>query len=132
MSDALGNVDLATDYHLVSSETKLKIEAEVRRLVEEGKERAMKVLTENKKDLEIIAKALMEYEVLNMEEINKVLKGEKLSKLTSQPAVSLKLPELILPNPMPGQSSGTQVGARATKGGNDSSASGGGDGGAKL
>ncbi|KAL8991376.1 MAG: hypothetical protein Q9177_000188 [Variospora cf. flavescens] len=131
MSDALGNVDLATNYDLISPETKLKIEAEVRRLVEEGKERAKKILMENKKELDLIAKALMEYEVLNLEEVNKILKGEKLSKLTSQPAVPLKLPELILPNPLPGQSTGKQAGAGATNGGNESSGSGG-DGGAKL
>ncbi|KAL8908043.1 MAG: hypothetical protein Q9207_001022 [Kuettlingeria erythrocarpa] len=131
MSDALGNIDLATNYDLISPETKSKIEVEVRRLVEEGRERATKVLTENKKELDIIAKALMEYEVLNLEEVGKVLKGEKLPKLTSQPTVPLKLPDLILPSPIPGQSAGTQGRPGATKGGKDSSSSGG-DGGAKL
>ncbi|KAL8841629.1 MAG: hypothetical protein Q9170_000843 [Blastenia crenularia] len=128
MSDAVGNVDLASDYGHISSETKLKIEAEVRRLVEEGKERAKRILMENKKELDIIAQALMEYEVLNLDEVNKVLKGEKLPKLTSKPAVPLKLPDIVLPAALPGQTSGTQ--GRAS--GSDDSSGSGGDGAAKL
>ena len=126
MSDGLGNIDLASDYRLISSETKSKIEAEVRRFVEEGRDRATKILTENKHELDIIAKALMEYEVLNLEEVNKVLKGEKLPKLTSKSSVPLKLPDIVLPAALPGQSSGT------VNGNSDSSTGSGGDGGAKL
>ncbi|KAL8759194.1 MAG: hypothetical protein Q9199_000952 [Rusavskia elegans] len=130
MSDLLGNIDLASNYDLHSSETKAKIEAEVRRLVEEGRERATKILSENRKELDIIAKALMEYEVLSLEEVNKILKGEKLPKLTSKPAAPLKLPDLVLPTgSLPGQSS-SQAGP--APGSNDSSSSSGGDGGAKL
>ena len=132
MSDALGNIDLASNYDLHSSETRAKIESEVRRLVEEGRERATKILSENRKELDIIAKALMEYEALSLEEVNKVLKGEKLPKLTGKPAAPLKLPDLVLPTgSLPGQS-GSQTGVGATHGSNDSSSSSGGNGGAKL
>ncbi|KAL9037035.1 MAG: hypothetical protein Q9180_003955, partial [Flavoplaca navasiana] len=83
-------------------------------------------------ELDIIAKALMEYEALNLEEVNKVLKGEKLPKLTSKPTAPLKLPDLVLPTgSLPGQS-GSQTGVGATHGSNDSSSSSGGNGGAKL
>ncbi|KAL8679744.1 MAG: hypothetical protein Q9186_004016 [Xanthomendoza sp. 1 TL-2023] len=133
MSDALGNIDLASNYSFHSSETRAKIESEVRRLIEEGRERATKLLSENRKELDIIAKALMEYEVLNLEEVNKVLKGEKLPKLTSKPAAPMKLPDLILPaSSLPAQS-GPQAGVGSgAKGSNDSSSGSGGDGGAKL
>lgn len=127
MSDDLGNIDLATNYDLVSPETKRKIESEVRRLIEEGKARATKLLTENRRELDIIARALMEYEVLNLDEVDKVLKGERLPKLTSKPAVPIKLPELVLPAGL----SGPQSGASSATGSNDTSGSGG-DGGAKL
>ncbi|KAL8818712.1 MAG: hypothetical protein Q9223_002707 [Gallowayella weberi] len=134
MSDALGNIDLASNYHFNSSETKAKIESEVRRLVEEGRERATKLLSEHRKELDIIAKALMEYEVLNLEEVNKVLKGEKLPKLTSKPAAPMKLPDLILPaGSLPGQQqSGSSSSTGVGPGSNDSSSGSGGDGGAKL
>ena len=130
MSELLGNIDLASNYDLHSSETKAKIEAEIRRLVEEGRERAIKILNENRKELDIIAKALLEYEVLSLEEVNKVLKGEKLPKLVSKPSAPLKLPDLLLPTgSLPGQSS---AGVGSAPGSDDSSSSSGGDGGAKL
>ncbi|KAL8736327.1 MAG: hypothetical protein Q9181_002481 [Wetmoreana brouardii] len=127
MSDDLGNIDLATNYDLISSETKQKIESEVRRLIEESRARAIRVLTDNRKELDIIAKALMEYEVLSLEEVERVLRGEKLPKLTSKPAAPIKLPELVLPTSLPGQ----QPGAGPATSSNESSGSGG-DGGVKL
>ena len=110
MSDKLGNVDLNTDYNMLSSDTKAQIEHEVRRLVEEGRERAMKMLTERRKDLDIIAKALVEYEVLNLEEMEKVLRGEKLQKLSSIPAMPIKLPGLSVGLPGMGGGPGAEKG----------------------
>lgn len=79
MSDLVGNVDLAEDYEQLSSETRQRVESEVRRLVEEGRQRALKLLTENRDGLERLAKALVEYETLDKEEIEKVVRGEKLT-----------------------------------------------------
>ena len=97
MSDVLGNVDLNSDYADLSTETKQQIEREVRRLVEEGRQRATKILTEKRKELDIIAKALVEYEVLNLDEMNRVLKGEKLKKLTALPNAPMTVPEIVGP-----------------------------------
>ena len=79
MSELLGNVDLTEDYERLSSETKQQVEKEVRRLVEEGRQRAWKLLTDNRDGLERLAKALVEYETLDKEEIEKVVRGEKLT-----------------------------------------------------
>ncbi|KZF24828.1 cell division protease ftsH [Xylona heveae TC161] len=98
MSDLIGNVDLNTDYARLSSETKQTIEREVRRLVEEGRDRATRLLTSKRKELDILANALVEYESLNKEEMEKVLRGEKLpDRVTSLPNVPLKLPESLMP-----------------------------------
>ena len=99
MSDKIGNVDLNTDYSRLSAETRQLIDREVRRLIDEGRDRATKLLTDKRKDLDILAKALVEYETLNKEEIERVLRGEKLpEKLKSNPHVPIKLPEpLMLP-----------------------------------
>ena len=97
MSDLLGNMDFASSYQHLSSETKLKIEQEVTRFVEEGKSRATALLKEKREELDILAKALVEYETLNLEEINKVLKGEKLDKMSARIKTPLKLPEIVLP-----------------------------------
>jgi len=94
-SKKLGNVDLSTNYNSLSSETKQEIEAEVRRLVEEARARATKILVERRKELELLSKALMEYETLTKEEMEKVLRGEKLDKLESSPHAPLKLPEAL-------------------------------------
>lgn len=105
MSDILGNMDFASSYNYLSSETKSKIEKEVTRFVEEGKARATALLTEKRAELDILAKALVEYETLSLEEVKKVLKGEKLDKMTTLQSSPLKLPEIVLPPGMGGETS---------------------------
>lgn len=130
MSDVLGNMDFATTYEHLSSETKRKIEQEVTRFVEEGKSRATALLTEKRKELDILAKALMEYETLSLEEVKKVLKGEKLDKMATLSQSPLKLPEIVLPPGMGGEGSPSHS-ARDVDQGADNGR-GDGSGGAKL
>ena len=59
----------------VSEDTAQIIDAEVRRIVEEGFDEAEKILTDKKNDLESLAQALLEYETLSGEEIKELLKG---------------------------------------------------------
>ena len=106
MSDKLGNVDLADGYEHLSSETKQQIESEVRRMIEEGRQRATALLTERRKELDILAKALVEYEVLSLDEMQRVLKGEKLQKMASISKMPMKLPEIVLPPGIGGGSGG--------------------------
>ena len=115
-SDVLGDVDLNSNYKSLSSETKRKIEREVQRLLEEGRQRATKILTEKRKELDVLANALLEYEVLNLNEIQRVLKGEKLEKLKILPGTPIKLPELAIPPTIGGQLPGTP---ETTPGGTD-------------
>lgn len=95
-SEKLGNVDLASDYDSLSSETKQAIEAEVRRMIEEARNRATNILTEKRTELELLTKALVEYETLTKEEMEKVLKGEKLEKIEVLAAAPIKLPETMI------------------------------------
>lgn len=80
-SDLLGDVDLDSRYARLSSETKQQIETEVRRIMDEARQRARRILTARRRELDILARALVEYEVLNLDEMQRVLKGEKLLKL---------------------------------------------------
>ena len=80
-SKKLGNVDLASDYDRLSSETKQEIEKEVRNVVEAARERADKIISDHRKELELLKDALLEFETLDKEEILKVIKGEKLKKI---------------------------------------------------
>ncbi|KAK2731755.1 hypothetical protein FQN57_003180 [Myotisia sp. PD_48] len=95
-SKKLGSVDLLTNYETLSSETKQEIEAEVRRLVDEASCRATSILTERRKELELLTKALVEYETLSREEMEKILRGEKLDKLQSVPKAPVMLPDSLV------------------------------------
>ena len=64
----------------VSEDTAKVIDAEVKRLVEEAKTKARKIITENIDQLHIIAKGLLEYETLTGEEIKDLLNGIKPSR----------------------------------------------------
>jgi cell division protease FtsH len=59
----------------ISAETAKIIDAEVKRLVQQGFDEAKNILTTRLEDLHTLAKSLLEYETLSGEEIIKVLQG---------------------------------------------------------
>ena len=61
----------------MSEATAQIIDQEVRRLIEEAEGKAKQILTERIDALHIIAKSLLEYESLSSDEIDQVLRGEK-------------------------------------------------------
>jgi cell division protease FtsH len=61
----------------VSEETSRKIDAEIRRLIEAGYAEAEKILNEKRADLELLAKALLEFETLSGDEIKDLLAGKR-------------------------------------------------------
>ena len=66
----------------MSEETAKKVDAEVKKIVEKGYERARQVLTEKIDDLHKLAKALLVYETLTGDEIRDlILKGIQPTKL---------------------------------------------------
>jgi len=65
----------------MSEETQSKIDAEVRKLVEEGYKRAEQIIRDKIDELHIIAKGLLEYETLTGDEIVDLLKGKKPDRL---------------------------------------------------
>jgi len=89
MSDRLGRVryqaneqelflgHAVTQTQNVSEATAQIIDQEVRRLIEEAEGKAKQILSDRIDDLHIIAKSLLEYESLSREEIDQVLRGEK-------------------------------------------------------
>lgn len=94
MSDVLGNVDLASNHDKLSPATKQKVESEVRRIIEEGRIRATNLLVSKRRELDYLAKALVDYETLDREEAFKVVKGEKLEGRAIMPSGNIKIPEL--------------------------------------
>ena len=56
------------------------IDDEIRKIVDDAYLDATKILKKKKKDLDLIANALLEYETLNSDDITNVIKGKKLDK----------------------------------------------------
>ncbi len=87
-SELLGNVDYANerDSYLGSvnggtshsGNTQKVIDDEVKRIADEGYERAKAILTEKLEDLHRLAQGLLEYETLTGDQIRKVIAGEPL------------------------------------------------------
>lgn len=94
MSEKLGDVDFNDDYSRLSPQTKERIDEEVRRIIEQARKDATEILKKKRVELDRIAEALVEYETLDQEEIQKVIRGEKLvNKIKILPNVPTKLPE---------------------------------------
>ncbi|WP_445681281.1 ATP-dependent zinc metalloprotease FtsH [Radicibacter daui] len=92
MSDKLGRVrysaneqevflghSVAQQQHMSEATAQL-IDEEVRRLIEDAEASARRILTEHKDQLEAITQALLEYETLSGDEVDKLLKGESIER----------------------------------------------------
>src|SRR5215510_3333156 len=62
----------------MSEDTARLIDEEIRRIVTEGERKAREVLAVNRDKLEAITQALMEYETISGEEVNALMRGEKI------------------------------------------------------
>jgi cell division protease FtsH len=86
LSKKLGPIDYADDSEeyfakqKVSAETRKIIDEEVKEIVEKAHQRARKILTDRRKDLETLAQGLLEYETLSGDEIKELLSGKKPNK----------------------------------------------------
>jgi cell division protease FtsH len=61
----------------MSEDTARLIDEEIRRIVTEGEQKAWEVLLANRKELEAITQALMEYETISGDEVHALMRGEK-------------------------------------------------------
>ena len=86
-SEELGNVDYTPSEQqgmfqpsAASPETQERIDAEVRKIVDEGYETARRILTEQADAHEYLAQALLEYETLTGDDIRRAIAGEPLHR----------------------------------------------------
>jgi cell division protease FtsH len=108
MSDEFGPLNFSPGKHEVflgrdfsqgntlSEDTAQRIDAEIRRIVFQQYERAKAILTEHRKDLEQIGDALLEYETLDGDDIDTLLRGGKLTRPVA--AVARKAKEAATPD----------------------------------
>jgi cell division protease FtsH len=89
----------------ISEETVRKIDSEIKRLVETGYAEARRILTENRAELEMLAKGLLEYETLTGDEIKDLLAGKPpVREGVTEPATprTSAVPTAGRPRPRPG------------------------------
>jgi cell division protease FtsH len=70
----------ATQRTMMSDETAKLIDAEIRALVDDAHAKARQVLVDHRDQLELLAQALLEFETLNGEEIDQLLKDGKIDR----------------------------------------------------
>ncbi|HEY4244080.1 MAG TPA: ATP-dependent zinc metalloprotease FtsH [Kofleriaceae bacterium] len=80
----LGRDFSSNDRH--SEDTAQRIDAEIRHIVTSQYDRAMKLLTSHRKELETVSEALLEYETIDGDDIDTLLRGEKLVRPVSAAA----------------------------------------------
>jgi cell division protease FtsH len=113
MSDALGPLQYAEADEEVflgysvnrqknmSNETAQAIDSEIRRIVEQGYDRAKGLLEEHREQLETLAKALLEYETLSGDEIQTLMSGGEIDRGSSKgpaiPAAGSSIPKAKRP-----------------------------------
>ena len=109
MSDALGPIRYSensnevflgrsvTQNQNMSEETARLVDAEIKRLVNDGYEEAKRILKEHGDDWEKLAEALMEYETLTGEEIKDVLSGKVVDKSKDAPVSEEKRTKASIP-----------------------------------
>lgn len=92
MSSSLGPVEYGRRYENLSSETRSLIETEVQRTMKKSYEDVRKLLTDKRKELDLLAQALVKYETLDKKEVEMVIRGESLPGRLSVPKGPLMLP----------------------------------------
>ena len=79
-----GSVFLGRDYTSTqknfSVETATKIDAEIRAIIENAHKEALRVIKENKEDVVLLAKTLMEHEQITAEEIDYLMENRHLKR----------------------------------------------------
>jgi cell division protease FtsH len=97
-----------------SEDTAIKIDQEVRKLVNTGYSRAREILSDNRDTLERIARALIEREVLDANEIKLLVDGKELPPVQPPPSKSDDgVQHVIKPDLQPGRAKGGERPATA-------------------
>lgn len=102
-------MDFGSRYETLSPSTRAQVENEVQRLLTEAYERTREKLKEKRKELDLLAQALVEYETLDRDEVKKVICGEALAgrvKMPKSGTMTVPIPQKPIDEefpPIPGQ-----------------------------
>ena len=62
----------------ISEATQQKVDAEIKSILDQQYAVARKLIEKNKKKIELMAKALLEYETIDSDQINDIMEGKKM------------------------------------------------------
>jgi cell division protease FtsH len=97
----------------MSDETARKIDAEIRKLVEGGHQRATELLTTHNEQLHLLANALLEFETLSGDEINQLLETGKFERDDGKVIKPSSIPTVGTAIPKAGRGKSAPVGGAA-------------------
>ena len=100
----------------MSDETARKIDAEIRKLVEGGHQRATELLTTHNDQLHLLANALLEFETLSGDEINQLLETGKFERDDGKVLKPSSIPTVGTAIPKAGRGKSAPVGGAAPQG----------------
>lgn len=69
------------------------VESEIKKTLDDAYERARQLLLSKRKELDLVAKALVEYETLDKNEMERVMRGERLTERVSVPPGPMTVPK---------------------------------------
>ena len=92
MSEKLGPMEYGRRYEHLSSNTRAQVEAEVQQTLKKSYLDVQTLLRSKRKELDLLAKALVKYETLDREEVEKVIRGESLPSRTIVPSGPMIMP----------------------------------------
>lgn len=92
MSQKLGPMEYGRMYDKLSSETRARVESEVQRMLNDGHENVRLLLLAKRKELDLLAKALVEYETLDAKEVETVIRGGTLPDRIKVPRGPITVP----------------------------------------
>jgi len=100
----------------MSDETARKIDAEIRKLVEGGHQRATELLTTHNEQLHLLANALLEFETLSGDEINQLLETGKFERDDGKVVKPSSIPTVGTAIPKAGRGKSAPVGGATPQG----------------
>ncbi len=68
----------------MADETALRVDKEIHKIIENAYAETQRILKENRQELDVLAQGLVEYETLSGEEVQALLKGEKIRRATQE------------------------------------------------
>jgi cell division protease FtsH len=73
-----------TTHQNLSDRTAQQVDDEIRRIIDEQYDRARKIIEDNRDKIEIMTKALLEWETIDANQINEIMAGKKPTPPQSQ------------------------------------------------